>query len=40
MWVKDADPEITRDLRKRGLLYKSEQATSIPIRSAGAAARR
>ncbi len=23
MWVKDADPEITRDLRKRGLLYKS-----------------
>ncbi|MDL1901322.1 isoleucine--tRNA ligase [Anaerolineae bacterium CFX9] len=22
-WVKDADPEITRDLRKRGLLYKS-----------------
>lgn len=24
-WVKDADPEITRDLRKRGLLYKSEQ---------------
>lgn len=24
MWVKDADPEITRDLRKRGLLYKSE----------------
>ncbi len=25
MWVKDADPEITRDLRKRGLLYKSER---------------
>ncbi|MBK8025632.1 MAG: isoleucine--tRNA ligase [Chloroflexi bacterium] len=25
MWVKDADPEITRDLRKRGLLYKSEK---------------
>ncbi|MBI1258815.1 MAG: isoleucine--tRNA ligase, partial [Chloroflexi bacterium] len=24
-WVKDADPEITRDLRKRGLLYKSER---------------
>lgn len=23
MWVKDADPEITRDLRKRGLLYKA-----------------
>jgi isoleucyl-tRNA synthetase len=23
MWVKSADPEITRDLRKRGLLYKS-----------------
>ncbi|MEP7291203.1 MAG: class I tRNA ligase family protein, partial [Chloroflexota bacterium] len=23
MWVKDADPEITRDLRVRGLLYKS-----------------
>ena len=23
MWVKDADPEITRDLRRRGLLYKS-----------------
>jgi isoleucyl-tRNA synthetase len=23
MWVKDADPEITRDLRKRGLMYKS-----------------
>ncbi len=27
MWVKDADPEITRDLRKRGLLYKSEKIT-------------
>lgn len=25
MWVKDADPEITRDLRKRGLLYKAER---------------
>jgi isoleucyl-tRNA synthetase len=25
MWVKDADPEITRDLRRRGLLYKSEK---------------
>lgn len=25
MWVKDADPEITRDLRKRGLLFKSEK---------------
>jgi isoleucyl-tRNA synthetase len=25
MWVKDADPEISRDLRKRGLLYKSEK---------------
>jgi len=24
MWVKDADPEITRDLRRRGLLYKSD----------------
>jgi isoleucyl-tRNA synthetase len=24
VWVKDADPEITRDLRRRGLLYKSE----------------
>jgi len=24
-WVKDADPEITRDLKKRGLLYKSGQ---------------
>ncbi|MCB9452078.1 MAG: isoleucine--tRNA ligase [Anaerolineaceae bacterium] len=24
MWVKDADPEITRDLQKRGLLYKSQ----------------
>lgn len=23
MWFKDADPEITRDLRERGLLYKS-----------------
>ncbi len=23
MWVKDADPEITRDLKKRGLLYRS-----------------
>jgi len=23
-WVKDADPEISRDLRRRGLLYKSE----------------
>lgn len=23
MWVKDADPEIIRDLKKRGLLYKS-----------------
>jgi isoleucyl-tRNA synthetase len=23
LWVKDADPEISRDLRKRGLLYKS-----------------
>jgi isoleucyl-tRNA synthetase len=22
-WVKDADPEITRDLRRRGLLYKA-----------------
>ncbi|HVU14478.1 MAG TPA: isoleucine--tRNA ligase [Phototrophicaceae bacterium] len=27
MWVKDADPEITRDLRKRGLLYKSGKIT-------------
>ncbi len=25
MWVKDADPEITRDLRRRGLLYKAGQ---------------
>ena len=25
MWVKDADPEITHDLKKRGLLYKSEK---------------
>ncbi|MFN8529948.1 MAG: isoleucine--tRNA ligase [Anaerolineae bacterium] len=25
MWVKSADPEITRDLKKRGLLYKSTQ---------------
>jgi isoleucyl-tRNA synthetase len=24
MWVKDADPEITHDLKKRGLLYKAE----------------
>lgn len=24
MWVKDADPEITRDLKTRGLLYKSQ----------------
>lgn len=24
MWVKDADPEIKRDLQQRGLLYKSE----------------
>jgi isoleucyl-tRNA synthetase len=24
MWVKDADPEITHDLKQRGLLYKSE----------------
>jgi isoleucyl-tRNA synthetase len=24
LWFKDADPEITRDLRERGLLYKSE----------------
>ncbi len=24
-WVKDADPEITRDLKKRGLMYKSGQ---------------
>jgi isoleucyl-tRNA synthetase len=25
MWVKDADPEISRDLKKRGLLYRSEK---------------
>jgi isoleucyl-tRNA synthetase len=25
MWVKDADPEITHDLKKRGLLYKAEK---------------
>jgi isoleucyl-tRNA synthetase len=25
MWVKDADPEISRDLKKRGLLYKTEK---------------
>ena len=25
MWFKDADPEISRDLRERGLLYKSEK---------------
>lgn len=25
LWFKDADPEITRDLRERGLLYKAEQ---------------
>jgi isoleucyl-tRNA synthetase len=25
MWFKDADPEITRDLRERGLMYKVEQ---------------
>lgn len=25
MWVKDADPEIIRDLKKRGLMYKSEK---------------
>ncbi len=25
MWVKDADPQITRDLKDRGLLYKREQ---------------
>ncbi len=25
MWVKDADPEIIRDLQQRGLLYKSQQ---------------
>jgi isoleucyl-tRNA synthetase len=25
MWFKDADPEITRDLRERGLLYRSGQ---------------
>lgn len=24
VWVKDADPEITRDLQQRGLLYKSQ----------------
>ncbi len=24
-WVKDADPEIIRDLKKRGLMYKSER---------------
>jgi isoleucyl-tRNA synthetase len=24
LWFKDADPEITRDLRERGLLYKAE----------------
>ncbi|MBE2181883.1 MAG: isoleucine--tRNA ligase, partial [Anaerolineae bacterium] len=24
MWVKDADPEISRDLRRRGLMYKSD----------------
>ncbi len=24
VWVKDADPEITHDLQKRGLLYKSQ----------------
>jgi isoleucyl-tRNA synthetase len=24
MWVKDADPEIRRDLQQRGLLYKAE----------------
>ncbi len=24
MWFKDADPEITRDLKERGLLYKTE----------------
>ena len=26
-WFKDADPEITRDLKERGLLYKSERYT-------------
>ncbi|MDX1992445.1 MAG: isoleucine--tRNA ligase [bacterium] len=25
MWVKDADPEISRDLKRRGLLYRSEK---------------
>jgi isoleucyl-tRNA synthetase len=25
MWVKDADPEIITDLKKRGLMYKSEK---------------
>lgn len=25
MWFKEADPEITRDLRERGLLYKAQQ---------------
>ncbi len=25
MWFKEADPEITRDLRERGLLYKAKQ---------------
>ncbi len=25
LWFKDADPEVTRDLRERGLLYKAEQ---------------
>ncbi len=27
VWFKDADPEITRDLRERGLLYKAEKYT-------------
>jgi len=25
VWVKDADPEITRDLKRRGLMYKAER---------------
>ncbi|MBN8638719.1 MAG: isoleucine--tRNA ligase, partial [Anaerolineae bacterium] len=27
VWVKDADPEITRDLKRRGLLYKQARYT-------------